>query len=112
MLLFAGYLSQDYFDVETERIHSLTVRFLPGELEEDSTSAIFNTTIQQIESLSEDVSINEDEDVEIKEEPVEETDDQKFERIEKVQQERIQHLRNFCKANAYLGRMPATIWYR
>ena len=114
LLLFAGYVSQDYFVVETQRIQSLTVHFLPGELEEDipsMTSTMVNTTIDQQETKSEDRKTEEKE-IELKEEPKEETDDQKFDRIEKIQRERIQRLENFCKANPYLKRLQATIWYR
>ncbi|CAG5078495.1 Oidioi.mRNA.OKI2018_I69.PAR.g9002.t1.cds [Oikopleura dioica] len=113
LLLFTGYVSQDYFVVETERIQSLTVHFLPGELEEDMrsrTKKMLNTTIDQQETKSEDKKPEEYE-IELKEEPTEETDDQKFERIEKVQQERIQRLENFCKAYPYLKGLQATIWY-
>lgn len=117
VLLFLAYISQDYYAIESLKISSLTLRYLPGELQ-----FVQNASINKIEDNEEDFSTQfiDDKETENNNEFYEEnnleneveTDEERFERIGKRQQERIENLEKFCKADARLHYLKATIWYR
>lgn len=123
ILLFLGYISQDYYDVESLTISSLTLRYFPGELQDVQNSSIVkiedsqeNLTSQNdfiIEENKDDFhEKDEQERIDEGSEILLESDEDKFERIGKRQQERIENLKIFCQAHSNLRFTKATIWFR
>ena len=123
ILLFLGYISQDYYDVESLTISSLTLRYFPGELQDVQNSSIVKIEDSQENLTSQnDFIIKENKDdfhekdeqerIDEGSEILLESDEDKFERIVKRQQERIENLKIFCQAHSNLRFTKATIWFR
>jgi len=122
-LLFLAYISQDYYDVKSLTVSSLTVRYLPGELQDVQNSAFVKIgySKENLSSQYDFIKAENEDDFHEDDEPENlddgskimlESDEERFERIGKRQQERIENLKTFCKAYPRLQFTKATIWFR